>query len=83
MLYCYLQLKQTFFRAMDKSRKVLNTRLNLPQMIQYRETDRDGSKHLQQNCHFSFDLIKRLGVQHELKGHEGCVNCLQWSTDGR
>ncbi|KAH1021874.1 hypothetical protein HUJ04_011358 [Dendroctonus ponderosae] len=63
---------------MDKTRRLLNTRMNLPQMLQYRETHRDGSKHLQQNCHFSFDLIKRLGVQ-----HEGCVNCLQWSTDGR
>ena len=28
------------------------------------------------------DLVARLGLEKELKGHEGCVNCLQWSDTG-
>ena len=27
-------------------------------------------------------LVDRLGLDHELAGHEGCVNCLDWSSDG-
>ncbi|PAA81246.1 hypothetical protein BOX15_Mlig014346g1 [Macrostomum lignano] len=28
------------------------------------------------------NFINRLGLAHELKGHSGCVNCLEWSRDG-
>jgi len=27
-------------------------------------------------------FLNRLGITHELKGHNGCVNCLEWSKDG-
>ncbi|CAG0884379.1 unnamed protein product [Cyprideis torosa] len=27
-------------------------------------------------------LIERLRLERELQGHEGCVNCLEWSDDG-
>lgn len=29
------------------------------------------------------NLIQRLGLSRELDGHTGCVNCLEWSSDGR
>lgn len=28
-------------------------------------------------------FIRRLGLDCMLKGHMGCVNCLEWSSDGR
>ncbi|XP_055338801.1 WD and tetratricopeptide repeats protein 1-like [Paramacrobiotus metropolitanus] len=31
---------------------------------------------------FTDDLVARLGLSGELRGHEGCVNCLEWSQDG-
>lgn len=27
-------------------------------------------------------LINRLGLDYELSGHSGCVNCLEWNRDG-
>lgn len=27
-------------------------------------------------------LIERLGLDFELSGHTGCVNCLEWNKDG-
>lgn len=27
-------------------------------------------------------LIDRLGLDYELTGHGGCVNCLEWNSDG-
>jgi WD and tetratricopeptide repeat-containing protein 1 len=27
-------------------------------------------------------FIDRLGLTHELAGHGGCVNCLEWNVDG-
>ena len=28
------------------------------------------------------NFIKRLGLETELEGHEGCVNCLEWNESG-
>lgn len=27
-------------------------------------------------------LVNRLGLDHELAGHTGCVNCLEWNWQG-
>ncbi|XP_072153269.1 WD and tetratricopeptide repeats protein 1 isoform X2 [Bemisia tabaci] len=32
--------------------------------------------------HVTDKFIERLGLEEELKGHEGCVNCLEWNTTG-
>lgn len=37
----------------------------------------------QERLHVTGSLIDRLGLEEELKGHEGCVNCLEWSESGR
>ena len=29
------------------------------------------------------DLVLRLGLVKELEGHTGCVNCIQWDSNGR
>ena len=28
------------------------------------------------------EWVRRLGLVHELEGHQGCVNCLEWSRRG-
>ncbi|KAL1505526.1 hypothetical protein ABEB36_005071 [Hypothenemus hampei] len=68
---------------MDKKLGKGAARRNILQLIQHRENFAEASKSLQQHCQFTYDLIKRLGFEYELQGHQGCVNCLQWSSDGR
>lgn len=38
---------------------------------------------LQKRLHVTDKLIDRLGLELELEGHDGCVNCLEWSETGR
>ncbi|XP_022089925.1 WD and tetratricopeptide repeats protein 1-like [Acanthaster planci] len=37
----------------------------------------------QRSHHVDEALINRLGLLHELEGHSGCVNCLEWNYSGR
>jgi len=34
-------------------------------------------------CSMTPDLVLRLGLVKELEGHTGCVNCIQWDSNGR
>ncbi|MCJ8750412.1 hypothetical protein PDJAM_G00264530, partial [Pangasius djambal] len=36
----------------------------------------------QRHYHVTDPLIKRLGLEAELQGHSGCVNCLEWNEKG-
>ncbi|XP_059909163.1 WD and tetratricopeptide repeats protein 1 [Gadus macrocephalus] len=36
----------------------------------------------QRNYHVTDPFIKRLGLESELQGHTGCVNCLEWNEKG-
>jgi len=38
---------------------------------------------LQQKLHVTDDFVQRLGLEKELEGHSGCVNCLEWNETGR
>jgi WD and tetratricopeptide repeat-containing protein 1 len=38
---------------------------------------------LQQKLHVTDDFVQRLGLEKELEGHNGCVNCLEWNETGR
>lgn len=33
--------------------------------------------------HVTESLVRRLGLETELEGHSGCVNCLEWNESGR
>ena len=35
------------------------------------------------SCSMTHDLVRRLGLVRELEGHGGCVNCIQWNSNGR
>lgn len=52
-------------------------------LLQYREHATDGSKLFREHSQFTDSLLKRLGLEFELSGHTGCVNCLQWTPDGK
>lgn len=68
---------------MEKNLEKARARKNLLKLLQYREGNVEGSKYVKQHCQFTDDLVKRLGLECELQGHQGCVNCLQWTSDGR
>jgi len=36
-----------------------------------------------QKLHVTENLISRLGLEKELNGHSGCVNCLEWNETGQ
>ncbi|XP_072380257.1 WD and tetratricopeptide repeats protein 1-like [Diabrotica undecimpunctata] len=51
-------------------------------LLQSRETNAETSKFFKQHSQFTDSLIKRLGLEFELLGHQGCVNCLEWTPNG-
>ncbi|KAJ8965028.1 hypothetical protein NQ314_004426 [Rhamnusium bicolor] len=65
-----------------KLRKLRNKR-DILKLLQYRENSAEASKFFKQHSQFTDSLIKRLGLEFELEGHQGCVNCLQWTPDGK
>ncbi|XP_022905500.1 WD and tetratricopeptide repeats protein 1 [Onthophagus taurus] len=56
---------------------------NIVNLLSSRQKDANKAKKVEQNCQFTEPLIRRLGLEKELEGHQGCVNCLEWSSDGR
>ncbi|XP_044738260.1 WD and tetratricopeptide repeats protein 1-like isoform X3 [Chrysoperla carnea] len=52
-------------------------------MLRQREFSDGYTRSFQKAAHVTEGMIKRLGPIHELQGHKGCVNCLEWSEDGR
>lgn len=56
---------------------------NIVKLLHNREKNADCAKKIKRYSQFTESLIKRLGLESELEGHQGCVNCLQWTADGR
>lgn len=52
-------------------------------LLQCREYNSKVGKVLKQCTQFTDNLLRRLGLEFELEGHQGCVNCLQWTSDGK
>ncbi|XP_017752740.1 PREDICTED: WD and tetratricopeptide repeats protein 1 isoform X2 [Eufriesea mexicana] len=60
----------------DKDYRVLD-------LVRQREI-RDSVAHsVSQKLHVTENLISRLGLEKELVGHTGCVNCLEWNESGQ
>lgn len=68
---------------MDNNLRKWKTKRDFLRLLQYRENAIDGSKIFKEHSQFTESLLKRLGLEFELPGHTGCVNCLQWSPDGK
>ncbi|ESO93249.1 hypothetical protein LOTGIDRAFT_189887, partial [Lottia gigantea] len=48
----------------------------------FREVNDKNLQSFQRSQHVNADLINRLGLEKELEGHQGCVNCLEWNEKG-
>lgn len=58
-------------------------RHNIVKLLKEREIKNETGKILSGHFQFTGPMLQRLGLEKQLEGHEGCVNCLQWSTDGK
>ncbi|CAH1955481.1 unnamed protein product [Acanthoscelides obtectus] len=68
---------------MDSKLKRWKDKRELLKLLQFREYNAECSRTVKQTLQFTDSLIKRLGLEFELEGHQGCVNCLQWTPDGK
>ncbi|XP_066573761.1 WD and tetratricopeptide repeats protein 1 [Amia ocellicauda] len=56
--------------------------VNITSDILHRQIRDKGVLGFQRRYHVTDPLIKRLGLEAELQGHSGCVNCLEWNEKG-
>ncbi|XP_077455753.1 WD and tetratricopeptide repeats protein 1 [Stigmatopora argus] len=56
--------------------------VNITRDIVHRQIQDKRTSGFQRFYHVTDPLIKRLGLEAELKGHTGCVNCLEWNQNG-
>lgn len=56
---------------------------NIARLMRQREVKGTINHKLQQKLHVTDDFVQRLGLEKELEGHSGCVNCLEWNETGR
>ncbi|XP_024081952.1 WD and tetratricopeptide repeats protein 1-like isoform X1 [Cimex lectularius] len=56
---------------------------SVTKLITQREYDSTLCRPLQKRLHVTSSLVARLGLEKELHGHTGCVNCLEWDSKGR
>ncbi|KAG8223010.1 hypothetical protein J437_LFUL000718 [Ladona fulva] len=55
---------------------------NVIPLLRTREIKDNVSYSFKQQMHVTADFISRLGLEKELEGHSGCVNCLEWNESG-
>ncbi|KAK1128068.1 hypothetical protein QLX08_000657 [Tetragonisca angustula] len=60
----------------DKDYRVLD-------LVRQREIRDSVAYAVSQKLHVTENLISRLGLEKELIGHTGCVNCLEWNESGQ
>ncbi|XP_061772113.1 WD and tetratricopeptide repeats protein 1 [Nerophis ophidion] len=56
--------------------------VNITRDILHRQIRDKRATGFQRFYHVTDPLIKRLGLEAELQGHTGCVNCLEWNEHG-
>ncbi|XP_075228255.1 WD and tetratricopeptide repeats protein 1-like isoform X2 [Lycorma delicatula] len=56
---------------------------NFVYYVKRREIDDSINSCLQKRLHVTESFVNRLGLEKELEGHGGCVNCLEWNSEGR
>lgn len=55
---------------------------NLVKLLNERQAKDKCFTHIQRKLQVTDDLVARLGLEAELEGHTGCVNCLEWNQKG-
>ncbi|RZF46444.1 hypothetical protein LSTR_LSTR012519 [Laodelphax striatellus] len=56
---------------------------NILRHLREREINDSINRSLHRKWHVTDTLINRLGLEKELEGHQGCVNCLEWNSEGQ
>ncbi|XP_057690774.1 WD and tetratricopeptide repeats protein 1 isoform X1 [Corythoichthys intestinalis] len=56
--------------------------VNITRDILHRQIQDKRASGFQRFHHVTDPFIKRLGLEAELQGHTGCVNCLEWNENG-
>lgn len=56
---------------------------NYLKLLNIRQIDDRIANRIQSKLHVTDNFISRLGLETELEGHTGCVNCLEWNETGR
>ncbi|XP_043972401.1 WD and tetratricopeptide repeats protein 1 [Gambusia affinis] len=56
--------------------------VNITREILHRQIRDRRAPGFQRSFHVTDPFIKRLGLETELQGHTGCVNCLEWNEQG-
>ncbi|KAL7296636.1 hypothetical protein TKK_0010055 [Trichogramma kaykai] len=51
-------------------------------LIRQREIQESTTTSINRELKITPNFLKRLGLETELEGHEGCVNCLEWNESG-
>ncbi|XP_058802060.1 WD and tetratricopeptide repeats protein 1-like [Phymastichus coffea] len=51
-------------------------------LVQQRELQESAARSISRKLKVTPNFLKRLGLETELEGHEGCVNCLEWNESG-
>ncbi|XP_011304598.1 WD and tetratricopeptide repeats protein 1 [Fopius arisanus] len=66
---------ESSFRRIDREKRLI-------ELLRLRETHESLSRTVSRKLHVADSLISRLGLEKELEGHKGCVNCLEWNSTG-
>lgn len=56
---------------------------NVVRFMKRREIDESINSCVHKRLHVTDNFVNRLGLEKELEGHQGCVNCLEWNSEGR
>ncbi|XP_078538739.1 WD and tetratricopeptide repeats protein 1 isoform X1 [Lissotriton helveticus] len=57
-------------------------KVNIAQDLINRQIKETGAVRFERYYHVTDPFVQRLGLEAELQGHSGCVNCLQWNQKG-
>uniref|UniRef100_A0A8D2J3B8 WD and tetratricopeptide repeats 1 n=1 Tax=Varanus komodoensis TaxID=61221 RepID=A0A8D2J3B8_VARKO len=55
---------------------------NITRDLIHRQLKEKGALSFERHYHVTDPFIQRLGLEAELQGHTGCVNCLEWNEKG-
>lgn len=57
-------------------------KVNITRDLTHRQIKERGALSFERRYHVTDPFIRRLGLEAELQGHSGCVNCLEWNEKG-
>ncbi|XP_015113743.1 WD and tetratricopeptide repeats protein 1 [Diachasma alloeum] len=70
-----MDMESSFSRGISKEKRLI-------ELLRLRETHESLARTVRRKLHVTDNLISRLGLEKELEGHKGCVNCLEWNKTG-